>query len=46
MQQLADSLVLSGDGKNVALSFAIPTEVIDVLEGMAKGRHPGQLQQR
>ena len=45
MQQLADSLVLSGDGKNVALSFAIPTEVLDVLEGMAKGRHPGQIQQ-
>lgn len=40
MQQLADSLVLSGDGKNVALSFSIPTEVLDVLEGMAKGRHP------
>jgi hypothetical protein len=45
MQQLADSLVLSGDGKNVALSFAIPSEVLDVLEGMAKGRHPGQIQQ-
>ena len=45
MQQLADSLVLSGDGKNVALSFAIPTEVLDVLEGLAKGRHPGQIQQ-
>jgi hypothetical protein len=45
MQQLADSLVLSGDGKNVALSFSIPTEVLDVLEGMAKGRHPGQIQQ-
>jgi hypothetical protein len=45
MQQLADSLVLSGDGNNVALSFAIPTEVIDVLESLAKGRHPGQLQQ-
>jgi hypothetical protein len=44
MQQLADSLVLSGDGNNVALSFAISTEVIDVLEGLAKGRHP-QLQQ-
>jgi hypothetical protein len=45
MQQLADSLILSGDGKNVALSFSIPSEVIDVLEGMAKGRHPGQIQQ-
>lgn len=40
MQQLADSLVLSGEGNNVALSFAIPSEVLDVLEGLAKGRHP------
>lgn len=38
LQQLADSLVLSGDGKNVALAFTIPTEVLDVLEGLAKGR--------
>ena len=39
MQQMADSLVLSGDGNNVALSFSIPSEVLDVLEGLAKGRH-------
>ena len=45
MQQLADSLVLSGEGNNVALAFSIPTEVLDMLEGMAKGRHPGQIQQ-
>lgn len=38
MQQLADSLIVSGDGRNVALSFTIPTEVLDVLEGLAKGR--------
>lgn len=38
MQQLADSLVISGDGNTVALAFTIPTEVIDVLEGLAKGR--------
>ena len=38
MQQLADSLVLSGEGKTVALAFTIPTEVLDVLEGLAKGR--------
>jgi hypothetical protein len=37
--QLADSLQLSGDGNNVALSFSIPTELLDVLEAMAKGRH-------
>ena len=38
MQQLADSLALSGEGKNVALSFSVPSEVLDVLEGLAKGR--------
>jgi hypothetical protein len=43
MQQLADSLVLSGDGKTVALAFSISSEVIDVLEGLAKGRQPAQL---
>jgi hypothetical protein len=45
MQQLADSLVLSGEGNNVALAFSIPSEVLDMLESMAKGRHPGQIQQ-
>ena len=45
MQQLADSLILSGEGNNVALSFAISSEVLDVLESMAKGRHPGLIQQ-
>jgi hypothetical protein len=45
MQQLADSLILSGEGNNVALSFSIPTEVLDVLESMAKGRHADRIQQ-
>jgi len=45
MQQLADSLILSGEGNNVALSFSIPTEVLDVLESMAKGRHGDRIQQ-
>lgn len=40
MQQLADSLMLSGEGKTVALQFSIPTEVLDILEGLAKGRKP------
>lgn len=39
MQQLVDSLVLSGEGKTVALAFTIPTEVLDIIEGLAKGRH-------
>jgi hypothetical protein len=45
MQQLADSLVISGEGNTVALAFSIPSEVLDVLESMAKSRHPGQIQQ-
>ena len=40
LQQLADSLVLSGEGKTVALAFTIPTEVLDVLESLAKSRQP------
>ena len=40
MQQLADSLVISGEGNSVALAFSIPSEVLDVLEGLAKGRQP------
>ena len=43
MQQLADSLILSGEGTTVALQFSIPSEVLDVLEGLAKSRQP-QLQ--
>ena len=43
MQQLADSLVLSGEGNNVQLAFSIPSEVLDLLEGLAKNRQP-QLQ--
>ncbi len=40
MQQLADSLVVSGEGNTVALAFSVPSEVLDVLEGMAKSRQP------
>ncbi len=45
MQQLADSLVISGEGNSVALAFSIPSELLDVLESMAKSRQPGQIQQ-
>jgi hypothetical protein len=38
MQQLADSLIISGEGNTVALAFSIPSEVLDVLEGLAKSR--------
>jgi hypothetical protein len=44
MQQLADSLVLSGEGNNVQLAFSIPSEVLDLLEGLAKNKQ-GQIQQ-
>jgi hypothetical protein len=40
MQQLADSLVISGEGNTVALAFSIPSELLDVLESMAKARQP------
>jgi hypothetical protein len=33
---LVDSLQLTGDGRNVAVSFSIPTELLDALEAMAK----------
>ena len=46
MQQLADSLVISGEGNSVALAFDIPAEVLDVLEGLAKSRQQGQLQRQ
>lgn len=38
MQQLADSLVLSGEGNTVQLAFSIPSEVLDLLEGLAKSK--------
>ena len=38
MQQLADSLVISGEGNSVALAFSISSEVLDVIEVLAKGR--------
>jgi hypothetical protein len=45
MQQLADSLVVSGQGNTVSLAFSIPSEVLDVIEGLAKGRQPALIQQ-
>jgi len=45
MQQLADSLVISGEGNTVALAFSIPSELLDMIEGLAKSRQPGQIQQ-
>lgn len=36
IQQMVDSLQLSGDGTTVALSFTIPSEFFDALEAIAK----------
>jgi hypothetical protein len=35
IKTLVDSLQLTGDGKNVALSFSLPSELLDALEAMA-----------
>jgi hypothetical protein len=36
IQQMVDSLQLSGEGTTVALSFTVPSEFFDALEAMAK----------
>jgi hypothetical protein len=36
MKEMADSLQLSGEGKNVALAFTIPSEFFDALEAMGR----------
>ena len=36
MQQMVDSLQLSGEGKTVAMAFNIPSEFFDALEAMAR----------
>lgn len=36
MKEMVDSLQLSGEGKTVSLAFSVPTEVLDVIESMAK----------
>jgi hypothetical protein len=38
VKMMADSLILSGEGKTVAVAFTVPSELLDVIEGMAKGR--------
>lgn len=38
MKQMVDSLQLTGEGKTVSLHFAVPTELLDVLEGMGRSR--------
>jgi hypothetical protein len=42
VQQLVDSLQLTGEGSTVALSFSIPSEFFDALEEIAKQRRTPQ----
>jgi hypothetical protein len=39
LKTMADSLQLSGDGKNVALSFTLPSELFDALEQLKQLEH-------
>lgn len=39
LKGVVDSLQLSGDGKVVALSFTVPTDVLDALEALAESTH-------
>jgi hypothetical protein len=36
LKTVVDSLQLTGDGKNIALSFTLPSELLDALEAMAR----------
>jgi hypothetical protein len=39
MKTMVESLQLSGEGKNVAISFSVPSELFDMLESMANEHH-------
>ena len=40
LRSMVDSLQLSGDGKNVAISFTLPSELFDALEQLKKLEQP------
>jgi len=44
IKTVVDSLQLSGDGKNVALSFTLPLELFDALEAMGHPHRRGELE--
>ena len=46
LQAMVDSLQLTGDGKTVSLAFSVPSDVLDVIEGMAKGDELHPLQKK
>jgi hypothetical protein len=39
MKGMIDSLQLSGEGRNVAISFTVPSELFDLLEAMGEKHH-------
>jgi hypothetical protein len=41
IKSVVDSIQLTGDGKNISVSFSLPSELLDALEAMAK-QHAGQ----
>jgi hypothetical protein len=41
IKSVVDSILLTGDGKNVSVSFSLPSELLDALEAMAK-QHAAQ----
>ncbi len=43
LKGMVDSLQLSGDGKNVAISFTVPSELFDMLEAMGE-QHRRQIE--
>lgn len=45
IKTVVDSLQLSGDGKSVALSFALPSELFDALEALAT-QHKSQIEKQ
>jgi hypothetical protein len=40
LKAVVDSLQLSGDGKNISLSFSLPSELFDALEALSHERRP------
>ena len=45
MKVMIESLQLSGEGKNVAISFTVPSELFDMLEAMGEQHHQREPQQ-
>ena len=46
IKTMVDSVQLSGDGKNVAIAFTIPSELFDVLEALGNQHHQRQIEPR